>query len=106
MNGLGHGRLYADMRVGAVCVCDLRLVGGGQEINTGEAGIGEWLQSLQRSFQHWQIYTSPQLSDSEYQVENILNELQETMQINRRKELHLAVSLRSFRAENVSLLVK
>ena len=32
------------------------LVGGGQEINTGEAGIAEWLRALQRSFPHWQVH--------------------------------------------------
>ena len=36
----------------AVIVC---LVGGGQEINTGEAGITEWIESLNRSFSHWQV---------------------------------------------------
>ena len=39
----------------AVIVC---LVGGGQEINTGEAGIGEWIDSLNRAFPHWHIYIS------------------------------------------------
>ena len=47
----------------AVIVC---LVGGGQEINTGEAGISEWIESLNRSFPNWHIYISPRLTDSEY----------------------------------------
>src|SRR5690606_32395444 len=47
----------------AVIVC---LVGGGQEINTGEAGIGEWIESLNRSFPHWHVYISSRLTDSEY----------------------------------------
>ena len=47
----------------AVIVC---LVGGGQEINTGEAGISEWIESLDRSFQDWHIYISSRLADSEY----------------------------------------
>jgi hypothetical protein len=33
-----------------VVVC---LVGSGQEINTGEAGIGEWFRALRRRFPHW-----------------------------------------------------
>ena len=46
----------------AVIVC---LVGGGQEINTGEAGISEWIASLNKSFPHWAIYISDRLTDSE-----------------------------------------
>jgi DUF2075 family protein len=87
----------------AVIVC---LVGGGQEINTGEAGIGEWIDSLNRSFPDWHIYISSRLADSEYNVEKLLNELKSRQHLVKRDELHLAVSMRSFRAENVSLLVK
>jgi hypothetical protein len=47
----------------AVIVC---LVGGGQEINTGEAGIGEWLDALSRSFPKWRLHISSRLTDSEY----------------------------------------
>jgi len=37
----------------AVIVC---LVGGGQEINTGEAGISEWIESVNRSYPDWHVY--------------------------------------------------
>lgn len=87
----------------AVIVC---LVGGGQEINTGEAGIGEWIESLIRSFSHWKIYISPQLTDSEYGTASVLAEAGHSLTISHKEELHLAVSMRSFRAEDVSLLVK
>lgn len=87
----------------AVIVC---LVGGGQEINTGEAGISEWIDSLNRSFPDWRIYISPQLTDSEYGAGRVLDEIKSRSNVVNRKELHLSVSLRSFRAENVSLLVK
>jgi hypothetical protein len=87
----------------AVIVC---LVGGGQEINTGEAGIGEWIESLNRSFPDWHIYISSRLADSEYNVEKVLNELKSRQHVVKRDELHLAVSMRSFRAEHVSQLVK
>lgn len=56
----------------AVIVC---LVGGGQEINTGEAGIGEWIDSINRSFPDWHIYISSRLTDSEYNAEKMLDEL-------------------------------
>ena len=87
----------------AVIVC---LVGGGQEINTGEAGISEWLNSLQRSFSEWNIYISPQLNDSEYAASDILKKIESVRKINYDHKLHLSVSMRSFRAENVSLLIK
>jgi hypothetical protein len=87
----------------AVIVC---LVGGGQEINTGEAGISEWLYALNRFFPHWKIYISEQLSDSEYAAGHALDILREHKSVYRKSELHLSVSLRSFRTENLSLLVK
>jgi hypothetical protein len=87
----------------AVIVC---LVGGGQEINTGEAGISEWIRAINRSYPDWHIYISPRLTDSEYGAGKILDELKLRSNITYKNELHLAVSMRSFRAENVSLLVK
>jgi len=87
----------------AVVVC---LVGGGQEINTGEAGISEWIEAIERSFPDWKIYISDQLSDSEYNAEEILEKIKIRKNVEYSESLHLAVSMRSFRAENVSLLVK
>ena len=87
----------------AVIVC---LVGGGQEINTGEAGISEWIESLNRSFHDWHIYISPHLTDNEYGAEDVLKQIESKKNVNYKEELHLAVSMRSFRAEHVSLLVK
>jgi hypothetical protein len=87
----------------AVIVC---LVGGGQEINTGEAGISEWIDSLIRTFPHWHVYVSPRLTDSEYAAGYSLDKLRAYPNLVSKDELHLAVSMRSFRAENVSLLVK
>ncbi len=87
----------------AVVVC---LVGGGQEINTGEAGISEWIEALDRSFPDWQVYISPRLTDSEYGTEKVLDKIKAHKNINYKEELHLSVSMRSFRAEHVSLLIK
>lgn len=87
----------------AVIVC---LVGGGQEINTGEAGITEWIESLNRSFPDWHVHISPRLTDSEYGAGHILETLNGRSNVAYKEELHLAVSMRSFRAEDVSLLVK
>lgn len=87
----------------ATVVC---LVGGGQEINTGEAGISEWIDSLGRSFPDWHLFISSRLTDSEYGAGRILDKLSGLKQVTYKDELHLAVSMRSFRAESVSLLVK
>lgn len=87
----------------AVVVC---LVGGGQEINTGEAGISEWVDSLQTFFKEWDVYISSRLSDSEYNASETLNKLNSRTNIKYNDALHLSVSMRSFRAENVSLLIK
>jgi hypothetical protein len=87
----------------AVIVC---LVGGGQEINTGEAGITEWIESLVRAFPDWHIYISSRLTDSEYGAGEILSKLRARPNVVYKDELHLAVSMRSFRAEDVSFLVK
>jgi len=87
----------------AVIVC---LVGGGQEIHTGEAGISEWISSINHSFPNWQVYVSNRLTDSEYAAGEALKLLKEHKSVKYNKDLHLSVSLRSFRAENLSLLVK
>lgn len=87
----------------AVVVC---LVGGGQEINTGEAGISEWLRALDLSYPDWRIYISPRLSDSEFDVSKLLEQPAFAGRVEYLDDLHLAVSMRSFRAENVSLFVR
>jgi hypothetical protein len=87
----------------AVIVC---LVGGGQEINTGEAGISEWIESLNRHFPEWHIHISSHLHDSEYGAGNVLQQISTRPYVTYNDYLHLSVSMRSFRAENVSLLVK
>jgi hypothetical protein len=87
----------------AVIIC---LVGGGQEINTGEAGISEWIESLNRSFPNWRIYISDKLTDGEYAAGQALEKLKSHKHVYKKPELHLNVSLRSFRAEHLSLLVK
>lgn len=87
----------------AVIVC---LVGGGQEINTGEAGINEWIDSLKRSYPDWQLHISSRLRDSEYGAGQIIDQIRSLPNVTIQDELHLSVSMRSFRAESVSLLVK
>lgn len=87
----------------AVIIC---LVGGGQEINTGEAGISAWLDAVMTHFPHWRMFISSRLHDSEYAAGRTLEVAQRSSQTNLDDSLHLAVSMRSFRAENVSAFVK
>lgn len=87
----------------AVIVC---LVGGGQEINTGEAGIGEWIESVNRSFPDWKIYVSDKLLDSEFGAEKTEKALAEHNTVVRCPELHLKTSMRSFRSDKLSSFVK
>lgn len=87
----------------AVVIC---LVGGGQEIHDGEAGISEWLKTAREKFKEWKVYVSPELGLSEFQAENELQALEAHPTLVKEKKLHLAVSNRSFRAENVSLFVR
>jgi hypothetical protein len=87
----------------AVIVC---LVGGGQEINTGEAGIIEWINAFEHTYTDWNIYISSQLFDNEYNATEAIERLKQKSRVNFRNNLHLSVSMRSFRAENVSLFIK
>ena len=86
----------------AVIIC---LVGGGQEINTGEAGILEWIESIEKHFPHWHVYISNELYGKEYAGEHLAEILPRISNITRNTSLHLSVSKRSFRAENISSFV-
>jgi hypothetical protein len=87
----------------AVIIC---LIGGGQEINTGEAGLREWFNSIKRSFPHWHVYASTKLADQEYIPDGALYAPGEIEYITDSDDLHLAVSVRSFRSEKLAALVK
>ena len=86
----------------AVIIC---LVGGGQEINTGEAGITEWIKALNNRFRHWNVYISNKLSDPEYAEGRVNELLAGNDKVKFSDSLHLAVSLRSFRAETLSAFI-
>lgn len=87
----------------AAVIC---LVGGGQEINTGEAGIAAWIDAVNKSFPDWHMYISPELTDSEYAAGKALDLVRKRLGTHFDPDLHLAVSMRSFRADNVSAFVK
>jgi hypothetical protein len=87
----------------AVIIC---LVGGGQEIHTGEAGIDTWMDAIQSNYPKWKMYISPRLADSEYAAGDAVERAKAHPNSNFDDCLHLSVSMRSFRAENVSAFVK
>ena len=86
----------------ATIIC---LVGGGQEINTGEAGIAEWITALNERFLDWRVYISPKLTDAEYAEGKVNELLKDNPHVTYNDDLHLGVSLRSFRAEKLSAFV-
>ncbi len=86
----------------ATIVC---LVGGGQEINTGEAGISEWIRALNDQFTHWKVYISPKLTEAEYAEGQVNELLKDNRNVTYAEDLHLGVSLRSYRAEKLSAFV-
>ena len=86
----------------ATIVC---LVGGGQEIHTGEAGIAEWIKALNETFTEWEVHISPKLTDAEYAEGKVDELLEDNPNVRYAESLHLGVSLRSYRAEKVSAFV-
>lgn len=86
----------------AVVVC---LVGNGQEINTGEAGIAEWLSSVERRFPAWEVYLSPELGQGDAIVAALKAQVQARNKLHETPSLHLSTSVRSFRSERYSEFV-
>jgi len=86
----------------AVIIC---LVGGGQEINTGEAGISEWIKALNEKYPHWNVHISPELTEPEYAEGRVNELLANNPNVTYSNDLHLNVSLRSYRSEKVSAFV-
>ena len=87
----------------SVVVC---LVGGGQEINDGEAGIAAWLEAVEKHFPEWRVFITEQLSGSEYGAAEAIGRLSVRGQVVSDNCLHLATSMRSFRAERLSAFVR
>ena len=85
-----------------VVIC---LIGSGQEINKGEAGISEWLDSINRNYHHWDVYMSDRLVEREYAHGEAIKKIESKDNLFIEPSLHLAASMRSFRAEKVSLFV-
>lgn len=87
----------------AVVIC---LVGGGQEIHTGEAGISAWIEALLDRFPQWQLHLPGQLRESEYAADRSLARARQADHVFENDQLHLGTSMRSFRASGVSEWVR
>lgn len=81
------------------------LVGGGQEINTGEAGISEWINALETKFPNWSVSLSPRIVLPEYGAQQDIKRFLSSSRVQTDEHLHLAVSMRSFRSESLSEFV-
>ncbi|CAM3295362.1 DUF2075 domain-containing protein [Asticcacaulis taihuensis] len=82
-----------------VVVC---LIGGGQEINIGEAGLSEWMAAIRDHFSHWQVHASAQIVQPDYDLKHDARAFIASEQVHLHDDLHLGVSMRSFRAETLS----
>lgn len=80
------------------------LIGSGQEINTGEAGLAEWGKTINDKFSDWKIYISPELKEGTSNIANykLFKTAPTTLSITELPELHLKVSIRSYKAEKLS----
>ncbi|MEH6536658.1 MAG: DNA/RNA helicase domain-containing protein [Psychroserpens sp.] len=78
------------------------LIGGGQEINTGEAGLEAWIEAIKDHYGDWDVhYSNLVIENNNY----ITNESFKTWLKNdgiSEQDLHLGVSIRSFRSEQLS----
>lgn len=85
-----------------VVVC---LIGGGQEINTGEGGLAEWVNVMGQHFPHWEVHVSSRLDDPDYIWDRNTSDALKRVVASKDEALHLGVSMRSFRAETLSEFV-
>jgi hypothetical protein len=81
------------------------LIGNGQEINKGEAGVSEWIKAAEKLEDHWNIYFSDQLHEyEEGETSDLFQKINPSFIIHN-PELHLKTSIRSFRSERLSEFV-
>lgn len=80
------------------------LIGSGQEINTGEAGLSEWGKTISNKFSNWKIFVSPELKEGSSHIANykLFEKTPIDLSITEMEELHLKVSIRSYKAEKLS----
>lgn len=87
--------------------CIIALVGGGQEINSGEAGLEEWGTAIAQSARRWIVYASPEVLEGGVSTSGhrLYGEGVPTGNVNKREMLHLRTSNRSLRADQLAAWV-
>ena len=85
----------------------IALVGGGQEINDGEAGLEEWGKALSERFNEWTIYASPEVLKGGPSTANhrLFAPDVSSRNVQTSSALHLRTSNRSLRAEKLATWV-
>jgi len=81
------------------------LIGGGQEINTGEAGLEEWIGAFEEKYPQWNVHYSNLITDSINYIKTQRQKDWLVRNASSEEELHLSVSVRSFRSEKISSFV-
>jgi 23S rRNA pseudoU1915 N3-methylase RlmH len=81
------------------------LIGGGQEINTGEAGLEEWICAFEEKYSHWNVHYSNLITDGAIYIKTECQKDWLTQNAYSEEELHLSVSVRSFRSEKISAFI-
>ncbi|HYD63161.1 MAG TPA: DUF2075 domain-containing protein [Noviherbaspirillum sp.] len=81
----------------------IALIGGGQEINTGEAGLKGWIDAIRSRFGNWHVYYSNKLKQAEYAGGDV--EFDGIPHARSSTAMHLATSMRSFKAERLSHMI-
>lgn len=86
----------------------IALVGGGQEINSGEAGLKEWGRALLSTKKRWTVYASPEALEGGSAVAGsklLTSDSQCTLDLHKEQQLHLDVTVRSLKAESYAVWV-
>jgi hypothetical protein len=81
------------------------LVGGGQEIHDGEAGLAEWGRAVREQYPHWEVVASPEALEGGSSVAGsrlFSGSGFGPVTVRREAHLHLPVAVRSFRAQAVA----
>ena len=82
----------------------IALVGGGQEINDGEAGLEEWGRALTGSEKKWIVYASPEVLEGGPSTagHRLFEDSAKAKMVQTSPTLHLRTSNRSLRAEQLA----
>ncbi len=82
----------------------IALVGGGQEINTGEGGLAEWGKAIIEKYSHWDVYISDALVKGDHSTGNmtLFKDYHPNINLRINSNLHLNVSIRAYKAEKLS----